>query len=56
MPETEISEALRTFNTHVNRVEVLTYKELLDNAHRALGTQKSAGTGPSVPALWPDVR
>ncbi|MER5953556.1 Shedu anti-phage system protein SduA domain-containing protein [Streptomyces sp. NPDC001893] len=56
VPETEISEALRTFNTHVNRVEVLTYKELLDNAHRALGTQKSAGTGPSVPALWPDVR
>lgn len=56
VPEAEISEALRTFNTHVNRVEVLTYKELLDNAHRALGTQKSAGTGPSVPALWPDVR
>ncbi|MCX5440493.1 DUF4263 domain-containing protein [Streptomyces sp. NBC_00569] len=56
VPEAEISEALRTFNTHVNRVEVLTYKELLDNARRALGTQKSAGTGPSVPALWPDVR
>ncbi len=55
VPEADISEALRTFNTHVNRVEVLTYKELLDNAHRALGTQKSAGTGPSVPALWSDV-
>ncbi|MEV0253701.1 Shedu anti-phage system protein SduA domain-containing protein [Streptomyces sp. NPDC050732] len=55
VPEAEISEALRTFNAHVSRVEVLTYKELLDNAHRALGAQKSAGTGPSVPALWSDV-
>lgn len=37
VPEHEIGEALRTFNTHVNRVEVLTYKELIDNAHRSLG-------------------
>ncbi|MEV5612385.1 Shedu immune nuclease family protein [Streptomyces sp. NPDC052225] len=36
VPEVEISEALRTFNTHVARVEVLTYKELLDNAERSL--------------------
>jgi hypothetical protein len=36
VPEEEITEALRTFNTHLSRVEVLTYKELLDNAHRAL--------------------
>ncbi|MFJ9038154.1 Shedu immune nuclease family protein [Streptomyces sp. NPDC102406] len=36
VPEAEISEALRTFNTHVARVEVLTYKELLDNAERSI--------------------
>lgn len=37
VPENEINEALRVFNSHVNRVEVLTYKELLDNAERSLG-------------------
>ncbi|UUU25912.1 DUF4263 domain-containing protein [Streptomyces sp. DSM 40750] len=37
VPEEEITEALRTFNAHMNRVEVLTYKELLDNARRSLG-------------------
>ncbi|MEU4331205.1 Shedu anti-phage system protein SduA domain-containing protein [Nonomuraea dietziae] len=37
VPEREINEALRTFNTHVNRVEVITYKELIDNAKRSLG-------------------
>ncbi|MEV6948599.1 Shedu anti-phage system protein SduA domain-containing protein [Streptomyces sp. NPDC051172] len=41
VPEEEINEALRTFNSHVTRVEVLTYKELLDNAERSL-----AGEGP----------
>ncbi|MEV6753572.1 Shedu anti-phage system protein SduA domain-containing protein [Streptomyces sp. NPDC051214] len=34
--EEDISEALRTLNTHMSRVEVVTYKELVDNAHRAL--------------------
>ncbi|MGC5308744.1 Shedu anti-phage system protein SduA domain-containing protein [Micromonospora zamorensis] len=37
VPEGEINEALRTLNTHVVRVEVLTYKELVDNAERSLG-------------------
>nr|WP_211210228.1 Shedu anti-phage system protein SduA domain-containing protein [Actinopolyspora halophila] len=37
VPEHELNEALRTLNTHTNRVEVLTYPELLDNAVRALG-------------------
>ncbi|MCL6738876.1 Shedu anti-phage system protein SduA domain-containing protein [Streptomyces neyagawaensis] len=37
VPEEEITEALRTFNDHMSRVEVLTYKELLDNARRSLG-------------------
>jgi hypothetical protein len=36
VPEDEVGEALRTFNSHVVRVEVLTYKELLDNAERSL--------------------
>ncbi|MEU9159565.1 Shedu anti-phage system protein SduA domain-containing protein [Streptomyces sp. NPDC048424] len=34
--EDEINEALRTLNTHMSRVEVVTYKELVDNAERAL--------------------
>ena len=37
VPEDEINETLRIFNTHLNRVEVLTYKELVDNAERSLG-------------------
>jgi hypothetical protein len=37
IPEEQINEALRALNTHVSRVEVLTYKELIDNAERALG-------------------
>ncbi|WP_282795556.1 Shedu anti-phage system protein SduA domain-containing protein [Streptomyces sp. CC224B] len=36
VPEEELNEALRTFNAHLSRVEVLTYKELLDNARRSL--------------------
>ncbi|MFH8337595.1 Shedu anti-phage system protein SduA domain-containing protein [Streptomyces sp. AM6-12] len=36
VPEEEVGETLRTFNAHVTRVEVLTYKELLDNAERSL--------------------
>ncbi|MEU0221710.1 Shedu anti-phage system protein SduA domain-containing protein [Streptomyces sp. NPDC006265] len=39
--EEEVNEALRTFNAHLTRVEVLTYKELVDNAERSL-----AGDGP----------
>jgi hypothetical protein len=39
VPEESINEALRIFNTHVNRVEVLTYKELVDNAERSLGSE-----------------
>ncbi|GAA4203669.1 hypothetical protein GCM10023074_40410 [Microbispora amethystogenes] len=37
VPELEISETLRTHNAHLSRVEVLTYKELLDAAERSLG-------------------
>ncbi|MFE9145765.1 Shedu anti-phage system protein SduA domain-containing protein [Streptomyces tubercidicus] len=37
VPEHEVNEALRVFNTHINRIEVLTYKDLLGNAERSLG-------------------
>ncbi|MCG7204468.1 Shedu anti-phage system protein SduA domain-containing protein [Streptomyces arenae] len=37
VPEDTINDVLRTVNTHLGRIEVLTYKELLDNAERALG-------------------
>jgi hypothetical protein len=37
IPEDQINETLRALNTHVSRVEVLTYKELIENAERALG-------------------
>ncbi|MFG5721971.1 Shedu anti-phage system protein SduA domain-containing protein [Streptomyces murinus] len=43
VPEEEVAETLRTFNAHVTRVEVLTYKELLDNAERSL----AVGVGPA---------
>ncbi|MFF8564960.1 Shedu anti-phage system protein SduA domain-containing protein [Streptomyces albidoflavus] len=34
--EREINEALRIHTSHLNRIEVLTYKELVDSAERAL--------------------
>ena len=37
IPEGTINDVLRTVNTHLGRIEVLTYKELLDNAERSLG-------------------
>ncbi|ROS38934.1 uncharacterized protein DUF4263 [Amycolatopsis thermoflava] len=36
VPEGEVNETLRTLNSHLNRVEVMTYKELVDNASRSL--------------------
>ncbi|MET7358248.1 Shedu anti-phage system protein SduA domain-containing protein [Streptomyces sp. NPDC005562] len=52
VPEQEVNDALRTFNSHTVRVEVLTYKELIDNAHRSLVGPPAHGrapsTGPSV--------
>lgn len=48
VPEQEVNEALRTLNTHVARVEVLTYKELVDNAERSVGgpVAVARATGP----------
>ncbi|MFC4563823.1 Shedu anti-phage system protein SduA domain-containing protein [Nocardiopsis mangrovi] len=36
IPEEAINEALRTLNTHLSRVEVMTYKDLIDSAQRSL--------------------
>ncbi|WAL98687.1 Shedu anti-phage system protein SduA domain-containing protein [Streptomyces sp. Je 1-369] len=57
VPEEEINEALRTFNSYVSRVEVLTYKELVDNAHRSLAdpaqAEESRARDRPCSALWP---
>ncbi|MFF7361916.1 Shedu anti-phage system protein SduA domain-containing protein [Streptomyces sp. NPDC008125] len=50
IPETEINEVLRIFNTHLARVEVLTYKELLDNAERSLAGELVSGVGEQAQA------
>lgn len=42
VPEEAIYETIRTLNTHLARVEVLTYKELVDNADRSIGGTASA--------------
>jgi hypothetical protein len=42
VPEEAIYETVRTLNTHLSRVEVLTYKELVDNAERSIGGAASA--------------
>ncbi|NYH54849.1 hypothetical protein HNR06_004438 [Nocardiopsis arvandica] len=44
IPEEEINDALRTLNTHLNRVEVLTYKELIESAERSLGDPLTSAT------------
>ena len=36
-PKEAIYETIRTLNTHLARVEVLTYQELVDNAERSIG-------------------
>jgi hypothetical protein len=37
VPEEAIYETIRTLNTHLGRIEILTYKELVDNAERSIG-------------------
>jgi hypothetical protein len=49
VPEDEIYETIRTLNTHISRVEVLTYKELVDNAERSIGGPARVST-PAVTA------
>jgi hypothetical protein len=41
VPEEKIHETIRTLNTHVSRVEVLTYKELVENAERSIGGNRT---------------
>ncbi|MFD6529914.1 Shedu anti-phage system protein SduA domain-containing protein [Streptomyces sp. NPDC060184] len=52
IPEPEINEALRTFNAHLARVEVLTYKELLDNAERSLAGELVSRGGAQARSGW----
>ncbi|MEU6789327.1 Shedu anti-phage system protein SduA domain-containing protein [Nonomuraea angiospora] len=44
--EIQINETLRVYNSHLSRIEVITYKQLLDAAERALDL-----TDPSAPDL-----
>ncbi|WP_433127732.1 hypothetical protein ACQPWW_33165 [Micromonospora sp. CA-240977] len=44
--EDEINEALRTFNTHLNRVEVMTYKKLVETVEPSLGGSLRRATSP----------
>ncbi|MEV6241477.1 Shedu anti-phage system protein SduA domain-containing protein [Lentzea sp. NPDC051838] len=53
VPEPTINEALRIQNAHLTRVEVLTYKELLDAAERSLSSdgqtlKRNSTTSPSA--------
>ncbi|TDC84690.1 DUF4263 domain-containing protein [Micromonospora sp. KC606] len=42
----EIAEAIRTYNSHLSRIRVVTYSELLDGAHRSL---RLGGASTPVP-------
>lgn len=42
--EENITEAFRALNTHLVRVEILTYKELVDNAERSIGVPVDASS------------
>jgi hypothetical protein len=39
--EEEVAETIRTYNSHLSRIEVITYKDLLDGAARALSLMES---------------
>jgi hypothetical protein len=39
---TEVNEALRVYNSHLSRIEVITYKDLLDSAERTLSIASAA--------------
>lgn len=41
----DISEALRTYNSHLSRIEVVTYEDLIDGADRALALGMDDGSG-----------
>jgi hypothetical protein len=44
LDEAQINETLRIYNSHLSRVEVITYKQLIDGAEQSLAL--SAGDGP----------
>jgi hypothetical protein len=45
-----IEQAIRSYNAHLSRVEVITYASLLDAAERALEFEDTARAGPAGPA------
>jgi hypothetical protein len=51
VPEEAIYETIRTLNTHLARVEILTYKELVDNAERSIGGPAKASEAASATLL-----
>ena len=42
--EEDVNETFRTLNSHLSRVEVVTYKELIDGAERALSGYLTQGS------------
>ena len=42
--ESVINDAIRTYNSHLSRVEVRTYKDLVDAAERSLAFESSAAS------------
>src|ERR1700687_5948904 len=44
--EDEVAETIRTYNSHLSRIEVITYKDLLDGAERALAWTASRTRPP----------
>jgi hypothetical protein len=40
--EKDLREALRTYNSHLSRIEVITYDELIDGARRTLALDSAA--------------
>lgn len=41
LPPHEVAETLRTYNTHMARIEVITYETLLESAERMLALSRA---------------
>lgn len=48
---TDVSDALRIYNSHLSRIEVITYEDLLAGAERALDIASPDDDEPPVPAV-----
>ena len=47
--EEQVSETIRTYNSHLSRIEVITYKDLLDGAERAIAWAAHGGETGLIP-------